>query len=77
MNSMEFQNKIHMIRHLHSSQKKIAYEQSEFSIATLPVTEPKKGELVEVPTIDFLCECVEDCMKGLKVPINDFMRSDS
>ena len=75
MNSMELQNKIQMFKHLHSSQKRFIKHQGEIPITTLP--RPNKDELMGVPTIDFLCECVEDCMNGLNISVKDFVPSDS
>ena len=60
MNSMEFQNKIQVFRHLHSSQRNKMINSS-----TTPTTpEPKLGikQLTEVPTIEFLNNRVKDCM---------------
>ena len=32
---------------------------------------------MEVPTIEFLRECVEDCMRGLQIPVTNYLPNDS
>ena len=74
VNSIEFQHKIQIFRHLHSSHKPSIDCQRQIHIKTLPRS---YKELMEVPTIEFLRECVADCMRGLQIPVTNFVPNDS
>ena len=74
MDSMEFQHKIQMFRQLHSSHKPSTNCQRGTHVTTLAQT---NKELMEVPTIEFLRECVEDCMRGLQIPVTNYVPNDS
>ena len=83
VNSMEFQNRIQNIRHLHSSSTKSKCSPSKnkpmchHNIPINPHSRIHNEELTEVPTIEFLQDCVNDCMNKLDIPLRDLIEIKS
>ena len=74
MDSMEFQKKIQFFRHIHTSERSVLVDIP--SKASNLLKTPSSIELREVPTIEYLKECVQKCMSGLKICMNKFTCDD-
>ena len=75
INTMEFQIQIQSFRHLHTSTKKEPI--SPHSTLPLPLPVTLNNDLREVPTIEFLQQCVSECMNQLDIPVKDLMNIKS
>ena len=75
INSMEFQTKIQSFRQLHSSTKK--HRTPHHITPTIPLAMVNNEEMRDVPTIQFLQNCVNDCMNQLEMPVQDFVNIQS
>ena len=73
MDSMEFQKKVQFFGHVHTSTRSII---NEIPPAPSNVLNATSNQLREVPTIEYLKECVKKSMSGLKVPMNKVLYTD-
>ena len=71
VNSMEFQNRIQRYQQSHSPAQKTPLHHHRTPV--LPLISNGNEELCEVPTIEFLQNCVETCMNRLDVPFHDLI----